>query len=320
MRRPTAAALTLLLFSCARPPAEPELEPDPAIPPPALASLSVEVWRGFTDSPEIRAPGPPHLELVVDLSRSMRSASGDGPLYLYGAREAAATLVESLPDEATLDVHVLGVARGSTCGDTTRVASGEVAPLRELLAGKLRRLLPSGEGSLAEAVAAIAAERVDAVQEARVVVFTDLDDRCGGDLCAAAEALVASRARLELVVFGPAQAPACLAELTAPPSPWVADLEPPMSPPFQIVAAGSGNVVIQGRADGEPVPVPAGPAVLRLETEPPVELGPLDLEPGTHSRVRLLDFPTLEPPVREWRLNVAPMPSPPTIETRGETP
>jgi hypothetical protein len=315
MRRLMVAALTLLLVGCARPPAVTEFEdePVPTDVPPAGATLSVEVWRGFRDPSAIPAPGTPHLELVVDLSRSMRATSEDGPLYLYGARESAARLVESLPDDATLDVHVLGISRKNPCGDTTRVASGKVAPLRELLPERLRKLLPSGEGSLAEALAAIAAERVDAEQEVRVVAFTDLGEQCGGDLCAAAEKLVATRARLELVVFGPAEAPACLAKLTAPPTPSLSDLQTPEPQSFRILEVETGNLVTRGRADGKPVPLPAGPAVLQLDTDPPIEFGPLTFERDTHSQVHLLDFPSLEPPVQEWRLNVTPK-----TETPGE--
>jgi hypothetical protein len=31
-----------------------------------------------------------------------------------------------------------------------------------------------------------------------------------------------------------------------------------------------------------------------------MEFGPVDLAPGTATRLLILDFPTLDPPVREW--------------------
>ena len=50
------------------------------------------------------------------------------------------------------DDRVLGVSRRKPCGDATRVASGGVEVLREILPGQLRRLSPRGEGSLATAL------------------------------------------------------------------------------------------------------------------------------------------------------------------------
>jgi len=163
---------------------------------------------------------------------------------------------------------------------------------------------------LAETLTAIARSRSDAEEETRVVAFTDLDESCGGDLCAAAEALVASGGELELVIFGAAQAPACLAALSASPAAPADDAQPPKPLAFRLDAPGSTEAPAAGRADGRPVEVPSGPAKLVLETSPPVELERLALEPDTRTRVWFLDFSAAQPPVREWHWKAGPASSP----------
>ena len=313
MRAASPATLVLWLCGCSwLTPTEVELPPPG--PPPAAAALSVEVWRGFARLPAVAPPETLYVDLVLDVTDSMRTADSGHPLRYYGAREAAARLVERLPDEAKLDVHALGLARKRPCGDATRVASGPVSQLRGPLARKLRRLGPAGEGSLATTLTAIAGSRSAAGEETRVVAFTDLDESCGDDLCAAAELLVASGGQLELVIFGPAQPPACLAALTASPAPVAAGVEPPAHVAFRLEGLETAEALAAGRADGRVVEVPSGPAMLVLETTPPVTMGPLALEPDTRTRVRLIDFPTFQPPVREWHVDVEPMPTrPPAV-------
>ena len=70
------------------------------------------------------------------------------------------------------------------------------------------------------------------------------------------------------------------------------------------VESVAGGEPLRIEADGNPVDVPSGPAKLMVEGEPIVEIGPLPLEPGTRTRVQLLDFPMLDPPLREWRWKV----------------
>lgn len=307
MSRTAAIIGVVMLCGCSMPtPAEVETPP---VTPAPTAALSVEVWQGFARLPAVALPDAPRVELVLDVTDSMGASDSDRLLYLYGAREAAAQLVTRLPDEASLDVHVMGLTRGSPCGEATRVASGPVSQLKVPLARKLRRLRPAGESSLAETLKAIARSRSEAEEETRVVAFTDLEESCGGDLCAAAEALIASGGALELVIFGAAEAPVCLAALSASPAAPSDEAEPPKPLAFRLETPGRAEALAAGRADGRPVEVPSGAATLVLETSPPLELEPVALEPGTRTRVRLLDFPTAQPPVHEWHWVVERAPS-----------
>jgi hypothetical protein len=63
-------------------------------------------------------------------------------------------------------------------------------------------------------------------------------------------------------------------------------------------------VVARGQADGLALRVPPGRAAVVLEIDPAARIGPLSFEPGTLTRLRFLYFPTLDPPVREWRWEI----------------
>jgi hypothetical protein len=145
----------------------------------------------------------------------------------------------------------------------------------------------------------------------RVVVFSDLGEECGGDLCTAAGLLLDGGARLDLVALGGAEAPACLAEL-APAAAPVAT--PRVEPPgFRIVAYDPSPerealVLGQGVADGERLRVPPGPVTVLLGFDPPSLIGPLVLSPGAWTRIRVVEFPALEPPVREWAWSTQALP------------
>ena len=52
--------------------------------------------------------------------------------------------------------------------------------------------------------------------------------------------------------------------------------------------------------------IAAGAATVTLEMVPLSIIGPMLLEPDALTRVRVLDFPTLDPHVREWRWDVEP--------------
>ena len=60
------------------------------------------------------------------------------------------------------------------------------------------------------------------------------------------------------------------------------------------------GVLAAGRADGAPRTLLSGRAYVHVELDPPARFGPIDLAPNTETRLRILDFPGLVPPVREW--------------------
>jgi hypothetical protein len=56
-----------------------------------------------------------------------------------------------------------------------------------------------------------------------------------------------------------------------------------------------------------------------IELDPESRIGPLMLSPEVLTRVRVLDFPTLDPPGREWAWSTGP-PEPPATDATPEPP
>ena len=100
--------------------------------------------------------------------------------------------------------------------------------------------------------------------------------------------------------FAPADPPRAAASVTLPPVP-ACRVEAHVSGSEQ-----PGKLLARGSADGSPIQVPAGAAIVTLEMDPPSIIGPMLLSPDALTRVRVFDFPTLDPQVREWRWDVEP--------------
>jgi len=177
---------------------------------------------------------------------------------------------------------------------------------------QLEGLGPRSEGSLPAALERIRLdlERERALGRTRVVLLTDLDSHCGGDLCAEARALVEAGGSLEIVALGEAPVPPCLVELQATRSDSGRQ-SPRFTPPpprFVIHAIRTGAKrldpapVARGRAGEEAVEVPAGLIEMVVDLDPPETVGPFRVEPGKSARVRLLDYPQTHPPARIWRV------------------
>jgi hypothetical protein len=64
------------------------------------------------------------------------------------------------------------------------------------------------------------------------------------------------------------------------------------------------GAAIEGRAGGPPVKAPPGLARIVVGLDPPLEVGPIRLGTGALVRVRVLDFPDADPPVRDWSIEV----------------
>lgn len=307
------------LGACAAPPEEALV---------AQASVSVDVYGGIGGP---NPPGPPiprRVHLVVDVTPSMLRPGRDGSQPLAAARGEAAQLLYSLREGTEIAISAIGqteAQRGQLQrGEARRGADGEtevcvspesvVAPVvperQEPLVQRIQDLPPLSEGSLPAAIDAARRELVrdGAAARTRVVVFTDLDGSCGGDLCRAAERLVDSGAWLEIVPLGDAAPPACLADLRpsiAHPTAGRAGLR--WRPPaFRVERARSGSLGPRllgvGHAGEGPVPVPPGLVTVVLDLDPPEEIGPFRLAPGEFARVRLLNAFDAALPTRIWRV------------------
>ena len=288
-----AAAALLEVAGCAAPT------------PPSKAWLEVDVARGLASERGAKAA---RVEVVMDVTPSMAATTSGGSSSLEAARAGAAQLLRSIP----FDVPATLVAFGSTgpACDAPPLVLGPEAGRPPVLALQAEQLTPATEASLASTldsvVAALAAEK--ASEHPRVVVFTSLAPQCGGDLCAAAEKLLASGATLDLVVLGERLVPACLRSFVVRggPPPSVERRTDPEPVSYRLVAAPAGPVrdPLEGTAGERPVPVDAGPGVVELALTPPLDV-PVVLSAGTLLRLRVIDFPAASPPVRDWLVETA---------------
>jgi hypothetical protein len=269
------------------------VEPEPSelfAPPAPAAQLAVEILPGFRQPPEAPRPYAERVEILLDLTTSMREATPGGPARFAAVREAAVRLLEALPEETAIGLRVLGVANGAPCAEPTQIArAGASEASRSRLVSYVRSIQPASEGSLGAALEALHRDLADEVARSRVVLFTDLGAECGDAV------LPECFAR-----FAPADPPRAAAPVTLPPVPTfrVEAHAPESEQPGKLLARGS--------ADGSPIRVPAGPATVTLEMDPPSIIGPMLLSPDALTRLRVLDFPTLDPHVREWRWDVEP--------------
>jgi len=295
-----------MLLACALPEA---LESAPP-PPVEAAAVRVELLGGLAATPRWQAPELVPVEILLDATTSMGTRLAGLRATRYdSAVQLAARYLAALPEPTPVSLRVLGLTSGTACGTAVPIVGGSGAPAVVSLERGLPTLPPSrGESSLAATLedARRSLSRSDSRAGGRVVVLSDFEPDCGGDLCAAARGLVEAGIELEVVALGETPAPACLAQLASdalPPA--LARVSRPDKPGFRVERpprpqAGFGSTLIGiGRVGGQSVTVPAGRVVVTVELEPPVTVGPLDLVPGQEATIRVLDFPSLELPVRE---------------------
>jgi hypothetical protein len=289
------------ILSCATPPEEGEVLP---------ARVAVDVYGGIGGPNPPGPPAPRRVHLVMDVTPSMLEESPDGGRHIDAARGEAAQLLYSLREGTEIAISALGNVESERCVRPERIVSPVVPERQEPLLQRIEDLPPLSEGSLSAAIDAV---RDDVVRDAaaartRVVVFTDLDGSCGGDLCRAAEALVDAGAWLEIVTLGNAVPPACLADLRPSIAQPTADRlglrgRPPS---FRVERARQGRgrpeVLGRGYAGEGPVKVAAGLVTVVLDLDPPEEIGPFRVEPGAFARVRLLNAFDAALPTRVWRV------------------
>ena len=269
------------------------------------ARLAVEVLQGFTGKPVPTPPRPERVEVLVDVTASMNAATPPGPGRYVAARNAAVRLVRALPRDSFIGLHALGVAAGDECNPAFRTGHSGPGEARDDLVGRIDELRPVGEASLAQAIDGLRVylTAMETLARSRVVILSDLSDECGGDLCEELGRMIAGGARVELVVFGDAQVPSCVEDFDISGS-WHVDAEP-SAMHFRVEAFGDSADAATpasavGLVGGEPVAIAGGAVRVFVEFDPPAEFGPIILAAGTTTRLRILDFPTLDPPVREW--------------------
>ena len=91
-----------------------------------LGLLATTALTGPAQADEEPAPEPPRVELVLDVSGSMRAADIDGRTRISVAQQAFNEVVDALPEETQLGIRVLGATyRGNDkkvgCQDTQQI-------------------------------------------------------------------------------------------------------------------------------------------------------------------------------------------------------
>jgi hypothetical protein len=261
-------------------------------PPPAQVGVVLLAGNAAREIPE-----PGRVAVLVDAGADMAELSADGPSYWIGARRGAERLIGSLPAELRADLFLVGGAEDARCEDPV---PGLVEPA--VVAQRLAEATPSGRAALVATLAGLAEQAEGEADLARAVVFTRLSGACGGDLCEAAQRLAARDVRLDLVVIGDASPPPCLAALAhrdpaRAPSGWSVSANPAFHVDSPSLDPGHR---LCGEAEAHPLPVPPGEASLVVQLDPPLNVT-RQFAPGSRWQLEVLDFPQLDPPVREWR-------------------
>jgi von Willebrand factor type A domain len=273
-------------------------------PPFEYARVSVEVLRGFTSedvTPREEDNGP--VVLLLDATRSMLAPTVQGATHFAAAQRAATRFTNDLPSQQPMWLYALGTVEGPNCQSVFRGSRAATAAARGPIVEEIARIQPRGEGGLAAALESVRNElwRADALMGARVVVFSDLQPACGGDVCAAASLLVGGGARLDVVALGDASVPACLREPTG-----IAEtLAPPPSADrtvhFRLEVEDPEPIVIGcSEVGGLPIAAPAGRGTIVVELDPPLRVE-ATFAPGRVRVLEVIDFPALDPSTRHWR-------------------
>jgi len=99
------------------------------------------------------------------------------------------------------------------------------------------------------------------------------------------------------VIFGAAQPPACVDDPDLGAYRGDASTAPVR---FRVSTSGRHRRTAEGIGGAGPVVVPAGSVRLVVDLQPALQFDALPLVPGGTARLTVIDFPALDPPVREW--------------------
>jgi Ca-activated chloride channel family protein len=150
---------------------------------------------------------PPKVELVLDVSGSMRADDIDGRSRISVAQQAFNEVVDALPGETQLGIRVLGATyRGKDkkqgCLDTQQIVP--VGPVdRTAAKAAVATLRPTGFTPVGLALRSAARDLGTGTTARRIVLITDGEDTCAPpDPCEVARELAAQGTRLVVDTLG----------------------------------------------------------------------------------------------------------------------
>ncbi|MEV0729694.1 VWA domain-containing protein [Polymorphospora sp. NPDC050346] len=150
---------------------------------------------------------PPKVELVLDVSGSMRAADIDGRSRISVAQQAFNEVVDALPDETQLGIRVLGATypgndKTKGCQDTQQIVP--VGPVdRAQAKAAVATLRPTGFTPVGLALREAAKDLGTGTTARRIVLITDGEDTCAPpDPCEVARELAAQGTKLVVDTLG----------------------------------------------------------------------------------------------------------------------
>ncbi|MGK5738234.1 VWA domain-containing protein [Micromonospora sp. URMC 103] len=162
------------------------------------------------DEPSTTEPAPaepPRVELVLDVSGSMRARDIDGRSRISVAQQAFNEVVDALPEETQLGIRVLGATyqgddKKVGCQDTQQIV--RVGPVdRAQAKGAVATLRPTGFTPVGLALRKAAEDLGTGATTRRIVLITDGEDTCAPpDPCQVARELAAQGTRLVVDTLG----------------------------------------------------------------------------------------------------------------------
>ncbi|MFI7550694.1 VWA domain-containing protein [Micromonospora sediminimaris] len=150
---------------------------------------------------------PPRVQLVLDVSGSMRATDIDGRSRISVAQQAFGEVVDALPDETQLGIRVLGATypgknKQQGCLDTQQIVP--VGPVdRTQAKAAVATLRPTGFTPVGLALREAAKDLGTGTTARRIVLITDGEDTCAPpDPCQVARQLAAKGTTLVVDTLG----------------------------------------------------------------------------------------------------------------------
>ncbi|MER6095841.1 VWA domain-containing protein [Streptomyces sp. NPDC001728] len=172
-----------------------------------LAALSVALLPTSATADEPVAKESPKVELVLDVSGSMRAKDIDGKSRMAAAKQAFNEVLDAVPEEVQLGIRTLGADypgqdRKRGCKDTRQLYP--VGPLNRTEAKTaVATLAPTGWTPIGPALLGAAQDLEGGDATRRIVLITDGEDTCAPlDPCQVAREIAAKGIHLVIDTLG----------------------------------------------------------------------------------------------------------------------
>ncbi|WP_327169490.1 VWA domain-containing protein [Streptomyces subrutilus] len=173
-----------------------------------LAALVVGLFPASATAADGPTPKePPKVDLVLDVSGSMRATDIDGQSRMAAAKQAFNEVIDAVPDEVRLGIRTLGATypgedKALGCKDTRQLYP--VGPLNRTEAKTaVATLAPTGWTPIGPALLAAAQDLDGGDATKRIVLITDGEDTCAPlDPCEVARDIAAKGIHLVIDTLG----------------------------------------------------------------------------------------------------------------------